>query len=414
MYHVRPRCGRSADAEAAHESDVPTKAMRPMWRRIRADGAAGAVLREVQRDWRVSDRGDYRILYLSLADDPDVHALSGDAFKLWAMLKLSLPVTGIGVVYPSMLCDQVGVDRARLETIMAELEHPKAGRECGWIRREKNVVWLINGLRFESGLTPANGNHQKYVQKLVAQLDERQKIVADFKTAYHQWFQPLPKPIRKGSRSHPDPSESANENESANASTNTSANEQSEEAAAHRVASLEGSPVAELPRDAIVFAETFYPTNERRRAQVIRQLRQTLNGGAKLDRGTRVFARSVDRLAEKCREVLDDGVRNYDRAIVVLLKKLNDTSDVTERIARVEKTERAEEERHTARDVTNAEAWLAEHPDVDAAIEARLEAEQLGARVDRDPIAGPTRRMMRRSQVLTAWRNAGAPEAVHV
>jgi hypothetical protein len=367
----------------------------------------------------VSDRGDYRILYVSLADDPDVHALSGDAFKLWTMLKLSLPAAGIGVVYPSMLCDQVGCDRARLDQAMAELERPKAGREHGWIRRDRNIVWLLNGLLFESGLTPANENHQKFVQKAVAQLDERLPIVIEYKRAYRQWFQQHRKPIRKGSgkrsSSHLDPSASETQAQTQAQAPHKRQKRTAKAAVAIASASPAGASAgtADLPPDALVFLETFYPTNNRRRTAVAHQLRATLNGGAKLDRETRVVARSPDRLAAKCREILDDGVRNYDRAIVVLLKKLNDTSDITERAAAVVKTERVEEERHTARDVTNAEAWLPDHPEVSAAIEQQLETQDLGAAVDKDPIAGPTRRMMRRSLLLTAWRNAGAPEAVH-
>ena len=59
----------------------------------------------------MSDRGEYRTLFVRLADDPDVHALSSDALKALVMLKLSLPSTGLGVIYPSKLGDQVGCDR---------------------------------------------------------------------------------------------------------------------------------------------------------------------------------------------------------------------------------------------------------------------------------------------------------------
>src|SRR5262245_9320069 len=157
-------------------------------------------LRNEPRSHAVSERPEYRILYATLADDADVHALSGDAFKLLIMLKLSLPATGLGVIYPSKLCDQVGCDRGRLETILAELEMPKPGRQRGWIRRDRNIVWITNALAFESGLTPANANHVKYVRKLVASVDAKSQAVAEFRDFYPAWFQHLPKPIRRGSK----------------------------------------------------------------------------------------------------------------------------------------------------------------------------------------------------------------------
>lgn len=137
----------------------------------------------------MNDRGEYRSLFVAFADDADVHALSGDAFKLLIMLKLTLPVTGIGVVYLSKLCDQVGCDRARLEGLMGELEAAKPGSDYGWIRRERNVVWIVNALRFEPNLAPANAKkHRPYIQRLAAQLDARMTIVAAFRAHYPEWF----------------------------------------------------------------------------------------------------------------------------------------------------------------------------------------------------------------------------------
>jgi hypothetical protein len=137
----------------------------------------------------VNDRGEYRSCFVAMADDPDIHAMSPGAFKLLWMLKLSLPATGIGVVYPSKLSDQVGADREQLESLLAELEAAKPGRDLGWIVRERNVVWIVNGLACEPNLSPTNAKkHVPYVRRLIAQLPRDLAIVRQFKRRYAQWF----------------------------------------------------------------------------------------------------------------------------------------------------------------------------------------------------------------------------------
>jgi hypothetical protein len=370
----------------------------------------------------VSLKGEYRALYVAFADDTDVHALTGDAFKLLVLLKLSLPVSGIGVIYPSKLCDQVNCDRAHLDVIMAELERPKSGRARGWIVREKNVVWIVNALAFEPGLTPTNANHQKYVQKLVAQLDERQNIVSEFKTAYHHWFQRPTKGIRKGSETHPDPKQeqSNDKNKASTKQSNKSGDLDLERDAAPRARSAGraaplATALAELPQGAIRFLTHFYgrgKANTDRRTDVAQQIVATLNGGARFKRA-RILAMSRERLEEKCREVIEEGVNNRDKAIVVLLTKLADSNDITSAAVAADHHERSDEERHTAADVTHAEAWLLEHPDVAAAIDADIEQRAVDGHITAGPFAESAVRMLRTSLVLTAWRDAGAPEAVH-
>jgi hypothetical protein len=165
--------------------------------------------------------------------------------------------------------------------------------------------------------------------------------------------------------------------------------------------------VRELPRDAAAFLNRFYRDPGTRRTDVAQQILATLNGGAKLDKDTRVRAGSVDRLEAKCREVISEGVRSRDKAIVVLLKKLDDMSDVTETAARVESHERAEEERATTDDLAHADAWLRDHARVALAIDQQLAVD--GFTPDHIGFA-----IARRSRILTAWRNAGAPEVSHV
>jgi hypothetical protein len=132
-------------------------------------------------------------------------------------------------------------------------------------------------------------------------------------------------------------------------------------------------------RDAIAaWLDEFYPTDDRRRADVSRQLVATLNGGASIKRGQVVRAYTVARLAAKCIEVRHEGVHKADRAIVVLLKKLGDTSDGSapgQQRADADRREAAEDIAASAEELRDAVAWLDEHPEITASIDAELDTE---------------------------------------
>lgn len=171
----------------------------------------------------------------------------------------------------------------------------------------------------------------------------------------------------------------------------------------------------DLPEAAIRFVQRFYPrgTDTDRRRDVAEQLLATLGEGARLNgRAQRVRAVTAERLAAKCAEVLAQPPKDGDKAIVVLLRKLADTSDgsapghVAERAATAE---RAKDERTGAERAAAAEAWLSERPDVATAIEALLDAE---ANIPRDP-RDPIRRVMWRAKVVESWSAAGEPEVQH-
>lgn len=369
----------------------------------------------------MNDRGEYRTLYVAFADDPDVHALSGDAVKLFLMLKLSLPAIGIGVIYPSKLCDQVGCDRARLEVILRELESPKSGKHMGWIRRERNVVWIVNGLACEPGLSAANvKKHVPFVKKVLNSLDNRSQIVNDFKTYYPQWFQPLPIEHPKASDSLPLPKQVFNKSLTKQVHSNTSGSEPvagkhfpAADTASAPLASLTDA-LKQLPKGALDFLSTFYGreiAGTDRRTDVARQLLATLADGAEY-RGQRVLAYSRDRLVAKCRAVIREGVRDPDKAIAVLLLKLGDTSDGTAPGAEAGVATAAEivaDERDAVRDIASASTWLEDHPEIEAAIDEQLATEL--PPIDEQPMQQLTRTMMRRSLIITAWRAAGAETA---
>jgi hypothetical protein len=172
-----------------------------------------------------------------------------------------------------------------------------------------------------------------------------------------------------------------------------------------------GNATAEPHRDTTRFLDTYYPTHDRRRGDVERQMAATLTVGAKLDRNTLIRAGSVDRLAAKCRETIDEGVRDADKAIVVLLRKLADTSDgsapgVT--AAKADADEQRRDEQTTAADEATAERWLNDHLTVAASIEEQLNRDGLAGE---DDFTRMSRRVARRALVLAAWSKAELPRA---
>lgn len=132
-------------------------------------------------------------------------------------------------------------------------------------------------------------------------------------------------------------------------------------------------------RDAIAAWLDAYYDDDRRRLDVARQLVATLDHrGAKLSRGLAVRAFSVARLALKCDEVRREGVHKRDSAIVVLLKKLGDTSDGSapgQQQAETERREATNDENAAAEELRAAVVWLDEHPEINASIDRQLAVE---------------------------------------
>lgn len=160
-----------------------------------------------------------------------------------------------------------------------------------------------------------------------------------------------------------------------------------------------------LPPAAVEFGRTFYRTAPRdRQRDVKRQLRATLNGGARL-KGERVLAGSPARLEAKCREVMAEGVKNPDRAIVVLLTKLGDVSDdsPTDRAAAATELDTKLAEGEGAHRLALALAWLEHNADVAAEIDRLVDA-------GLTPGTMPAIRAIYRNAAITkAWRDAGEP-----
>jgi hypothetical protein len=107
----------------------------------------------------VSDRGNYRGIHTVLVDGPDYQALTPNARLVLLTLKLDLGPTGIDVLYPAVLEAQTGLSGDQVLVALETLEH------TNWIRREKNLVWVVDGLKFEpSRKIKTNANHRLEVQ----------------------------------------------------------------------------------------------------------------------------------------------------------------------------------------------------------------------------------------------------------
>lgn len=106
-------------------------------------------------------RGTYRTAFESLADDVDFQNLSPLAQAMFWTLKLKLGQYGIGTFYISALGEiHRKAKPKQIAAALAELEHAKPGRNRGWIRREQNLIWIVNALRHEPSLDLANRNHR--------------------------------------------------------------------------------------------------------------------------------------------------------------------------------------------------------------------------------------------------------------
>jgi hypothetical protein len=138
----------------------------------------------------VADRGDWRVFYTAFWDDDGVHALSHEAYRVLTTLKGTLPPIGIAVVYDEIMERRCQLSAEQLEEAYRELAEPKPDGQLGWIVRERNVIWVVNGLRFEKSLNPSNQKkHGPYVRKLLAPLGDR-PIVRAFQAHYPEWFPP--------------------------------------------------------------------------------------------------------------------------------------------------------------------------------------------------------------------------------
>lgn len=350
------------------------------------------------------NRGEYRTVFVAFGDDPDVHELSGNAVKLLLFLKLALPPTGIGVVYPSMFAEKMRCAAAELEQLLQELERPKRDSDRGWIARERNVVWIFNALKHEPNLIATNAKkHAPFVRRLVAELDHKLHIVAAFKSSYKEWFPDAPDTLWEGYRNPIDRVSGDTVSDRVSKGYRNNSSNLTKQDQSSGDLSKEREP---LPPAAVDFGRKFYGSASPDRIRdVKRQLRATLNGGASFRKGVRVLACSPERLEAKCREVIAAGVKDPDKAIVVLLKKLGDVSDdsPTERAQADAKLDDARATGDGAHRLQLALAWLDTQPalatEITQLVDAGLPPGSMPAIVA----------IYRNAAISKAWRDAGEP-----
>lgn len=129
-------------------------------------------------------KGAYRSSYEALVDDADYQALSPQAQAVFHTLKLKLGQYGIAVFYLAALEEiHARMSDDEVRAAVRELEMTKPSGAASWLVRERNVLWLRNGLMFEPYFAPNNEKQQKGATAFALTLPKL-KIVHDFAAHY--------------------------------------------------------------------------------------------------------------------------------------------------------------------------------------------------------------------------------------
>ncbi len=136
-------------------------------------------------------RGLWRAVYASLVDHEDFRVLSPNARLVLFVLRLgpSTTIASIFTYYPAVVQAQTGLSPRALEAALKELEQ-RPSPERPWIVRDRSVLWIRNGLRFDPNLSVSNDNHIVAIRRTVAALPQRSAVVQQF-LAYYPMLGPL-------------------------------------------------------------------------------------------------------------------------------------------------------------------------------------------------------------------------------
>lgn len=129
----------------------------------------------------MSDRGEYRPIYTVLVHGADYQQLSPPEKLVLLHCKLNLGAAGIGILYVASLADQTGLSEEGVRLALTTLEHRD------WLRVERNVIWVVNGLKYEPSLTRDNTNHRKWLRRHLAGLPNL-AVVNAFRSRYADWL----------------------------------------------------------------------------------------------------------------------------------------------------------------------------------------------------------------------------------
>lgn len=259
----------------------------------------------------MTDRGEHRSFYVSILDDPDFQSMDGQTFKLLFALKLMLGAAGIGVVRRLALAEVLGCSPEEIERSFGILEMPKPGEEFGWILRERNIVWLVNGLRHERGLSTKSPQHRSYVANQLKPLGTTRSIIARFRSYYPEWFGPTPDVEKREGQEGVERGYSGGQ----------------EGVRDHRERERKSDSTETLTSDSDRrFLEAFYADAiPKRRAEIATQLVAALSRPGARIRGND-YAQAKDRgHLDRCiAKTMAERIDKPNSAIVVLLKKLQD------------------------------------------------------------------------------------------
>jgi hypothetical protein len=138
----------------------------------------------------MSERGAFRSIHCVIVDGPDFQALKPGAKLVWYTLKMTLGPSGIDVV-PALvatLVERTGADENQIKKALEQLQAE------GWLKIERNVVWMIGGLRHEPAFSLENQNHRAKIRAHLSGLP-RLAIVDAFRTHYGFTTEPAEMPF---------------------------------------------------------------------------------------------------------------------------------------------------------------------------------------------------------------------------
>ncbi len=119
-----------------------------------AQKKAGAdVGKDQRRREHLSRKGEFRSYYVRMLDEDEFQSFAPETQRAFFYLKGRLGQWGVDVMYPAELAARMRVDLEVVSVALDELTR------AGWLRTEKNVCWLVNGLRHEPWYEPGNANH---------------------------------------------------------------------------------------------------------------------------------------------------------------------------------------------------------------------------------------------------------------
>ena len=127
------------------------------------------------------ERGEYRPIYTVLIHGPDYQALSPTEKLVLLHLKLNLGPAGIGILYPAVLAEQTGYSEEQTRLAIDILSHR------GWVSHERNVFWVVDGLKYEPSLSKKNDNHKGWLSRYVRGLPKL-LVVKQFCDRYCEWL----------------------------------------------------------------------------------------------------------------------------------------------------------------------------------------------------------------------------------